>query len=120
MTSTPTSAAYGFLVWSLGISAGALLAMVATITTAQVGVQAASTAASPGDTVLAPATDTLLRSSPKAAAAATAPSSTPNARLDRDEFGRILTTSVASGQMNGNDRQYLAQTLAQRDGISQA
>jgi uncharacterized protein YjbJ (UPF0337 family) len=113
---------HGFLVWSLGIVAGALLAMVATITTAQVGAQVAKTVAQ-GDTVLTPATDTLLRSSPKppagAASAGTA-ASPAAAQLNRGEVGNILGTAVANGQMNGNDRTYLAQALAQRDGISQA
>ena len=74
-----------------------------------------------------PATDTLLRSSPKpstgapattAPGAATSPTNTP--QIDHDEVGNILGTAVAAGQMNGNDRSYLAQKLAQRDGISQA
>src|ERR1700681_677687 len=63
---------HGFLVWSVGIAAGALLVMAATITTAQVGAQVASSAAAQSDTVLAPATDTLLRSSTTAAAPSTA------------------------------------------------
>jgi uncharacterized protein YjbJ (UPF0337 family) len=111
---------HGFLVWSLGIVAGALLAMVATITTAQLGAQVATTVHH-GGTVLAPATETLLRGSPKTTAptgAAASPSTTP--QIDQDEVGDILGIAVADGQMNSNDRQYLAQTLAQRDGIPQA
>lgn len=103
---------HGFLVWSLGIVAGALLVMVTTITTAQVGAQVASSAGAQSDTVLAPATDTLLRSSTTAAAPTAA-----TAQLDRDEVARILAISVANGQMNANDRTYLAQKVAQRAGI---
>jgi len=105
---------HGFLVWSLGIVAGALLVMVTTITTAEVGAQVASSAGAQSDTVLAPATDTLLRSSTTAAA----PTPT-TAQLDRDEVARILATSVANGLMSGNDRTYLAQKVAQRAGIPQ-
>jgi hypothetical protein len=105
---------HGFLVWSVGIVAGALLVMVATITTAQVGAQVASSAAAQSDTVLAPATDTLLRSSPTA----TAPTAA-TAQLDRDEVARVLATSVANGLMSGNDRTYLAQKVAQRAGVPQ-
>jgi hypothetical protein len=101
---------HGFLVWSLGILAGALLVMFATITTAQV----ASSAAAQSDTVLAAATDTLLRSSTTAAAPNAA-----TAQLDRDEVARILATSVANGQMSANDRAYLAQKMGQRAGIPQ-
>ncbi len=103
---------HGFLVWSLGIVTGALLVMVTTITTAQVGAQVASSAVAQSDTVLAPATDTLLRSSTTAAAPTAA-----TAQLDRDEVARILAISVSNGQMNANDRTYLAQKVAQRAGI---
>lgn len=99
---------HGFLVWSLGIVAGAFLVLLTTITTAQVGADVASTQ---GDTVLAPATDTLLRTSP------TAPAAAP---LDRDDVARVLAISVANGQMTANDRSYLAQAVAQRAGISAA
>jgi hypothetical protein len=105
---------HGFLVWSLGILAGALLVMFATITTAQVGAQVASSAAAQTDTVLAPATDTLLRSSSTAAVPTGA-----TAQLDRDEVARVLATTVANGLMSANDRAYLAQKMAQRAGIPQ-
>ena len=103
---------HGFLVWSLGIVASALLVMLASITTAEIGAQVASSRVTQGDTVLAPATDTLLRPSMTAAASNAA---TP--QLDRDEVARILATSVANGQMSANDRSYLAQKVAQRAGI---
>ena len=99
---------HGFLVWSLGIVAGAFLVLIATITTAQVSADVASTQ---GDAVLAPATDTLLR---------TSPTTTPAAPLDRDDVARVLAISVANGQMTVNDRSYLAQAVAQRAGIPAA
>ena len=99
---------HGFLVWSLGIVAGAFLVLIATITTAQVSANVASTQ---GDAVLAPATDTLLR---------TSPTTTPAAPLDRDDVARVLAISVANGQMTANDRSYLAQAVAQRAGIPAA
>ena len=70
---------HGFLVWSLGIVAGALLAMVATITMAQVGAQVATTVAQ-GDAVLAPATGTLLRVSSKPTTGALLPLPRPRAQ----------------------------------------
>jgi hypothetical protein len=99
---------HGFLVWSLGIVAGAVLVLLATITTAQLSVELASTR---NDTVLAPATDILLRTSPTA---------TTVAPLDRDDVARVLAISVANGQMTANDRNYLAQAVAQRAGIPAA
>ena len=103
---------HGFLVWSLGIVASALLVMLASITTAEIGAQVASNTVAQSDTVLAPATDTLLRPSMTAAA-----SNASIPQLDRDEVARILATSVANGQMSANDRSYLAQKVAQRAGI---
>lgn len=103
---------HGFLVWSLGIVAGALLVMFASITAARVGAQVASSPAVQNDTVFSPATDMLLRSSNAAGASGAAASQT-----DRDEVGRILATSVANGQMSTNDRTYLTQKVAQRAGI---
>jgi len=101
---------HGFLVWSLGIVAGALLAMFAA--TAQIGAQVASSPAAQNDSVYAPATNTLLRSSTTAPA-----SSAAAAQADRDEVARTLATSVANGQIGANDRTYLAQKVAQRAGI---
>ena len=103
---------HGFLVWSLGIVASALLVMLASITTAEIGAQVASNTVAQSDTVLAPATDTLLRPSMTATA-----SNASIPQLDRDEVARILVTSVANGQMSANDRSYLAQKVAQRAGI---
>jgi hypothetical protein len=105
---------HGLLVWSLGIVAGALLVMFASIATAQLGTQVASSPATQNDSVFAPATDTLLRTSTTAAAASTATS-----QADRDEIGRMLATSVANGQLSANDRAYLAQKVAQRAGVPQ-
>jgi hypothetical protein len=99
---------HGFLVWSIGIVLGSLLVMFAAITTAQVSAEVASS-----DSVFVPATDVLLRSSTTTAV----PSSV--AQLDRDEVTRILATSVANGQINANDRTYLAQKVAQRTGVPQ-
>lgn len=77
---------------------------------AQAGAQLAASAAQ-GDKALAPATDTLLRTSPTTNAAAP---------LDRAEVTRTLATSVANGQMNTSDRNYLVQAVAQRHGIPPA
>jgi hypothetical protein len=103
---------HGFLVWSLGIVAGALLVMFASLATAQIGAQVASSPTAQNDSVYAPATDTLLRSS-----TAAAPSSAATTQADRDEVARTLATSVANGQMGANDRTYLAQKVAQRAGV---
>ena len=105
---------HGLLVWSLGIVAGALLVMFASLATAQIGAQVASSPAAQNDSVYAPATDTLLRSS------ATAPASNAGTtQSDRDEVARTLATSVANGQLSANDRTYLAQKVSQRAGVPQ-
>jgi hypothetical protein len=101
---------HGFLVWSISIVFGALLVMLATITTAQVSAEGVSRATARSDSVFLPATDTVLRASPTAAPAP----------LDRDEVARVLAISVANGQINANDRSYLAQAVAQRAGVPPA
>ena len=100
---------HGLLVWSVGILFGAVIAFVAALTTAHVSAHVAASAT--GDVALAPATDTLLRTSPTALT--TAP-------LDRGDVVRVLTVSVANGQLSANDRSYLAQAVAQRAGIPAA
>ncbi len=99
---------HGLLVWSLGIVAGAFLALIAALTTAQMDTAGSGEQV---DKVLAPATDTLLRTSPTATAAAP---------LDRGEVARVLAASVANGEMSANDRSYLAQAVAQHAGLPAA
>jgi hypothetical protein len=100
---------HGLLVWSVGILFGAVIAFVAALTTAHVGAHVA--ASGTGDAALAPATDTLLRTSPNALT---------TGALDRGDVVRVLTVSVANGQLSANDRSYLAQAVAQRAGIPAA
>jgi hypothetical protein len=61
--------------------------------------------------------DVLLRSASKTTPAGTAPKSDAEVRA---EIGRILMSSATSGQIEDQDRQYLATVVAQRTGLSEA
>ena len=83
---------HGFLVWSLGIVASALLVMLTSITTAEIGARSPPAPLRKATRFSRPL-DTLLRPSMTAAASNAA---TP--QLDRDEVARILVTLVANAK----------------------
>jgi hypothetical protein len=124
---------HGGLVWAVGIVIGAALAMATAGAAAKTGVDVASKAAGvaalsssdPTDAVV----DTMLRPTtvaqatgaptPPAAAAGTPPARARNADETRSEMSRLLASAVASGSLSDQNRNYLAQIVAQRTGLSQ-
>src|SRR5262245_57532297 len=129
---------HGGLVWAVGILIGAVLAMATAGAAAKTGLDVASKAAGmvassssaePMDAVL----DTMLRPTTVAQAtgaptppASAAPAGTSanrargaNADETRSEIARVLTSAVASGSLSDQNRNYLAQLVAQRSGLSQ-
>jgi len=138
--------AHGFLVWALGaiVSAFLLASGVASVVrgTAEVGASAVSGVASAAGTaasgvasnpkgaaglaenVFGYTADTMLRAPNTAPGATPTPPATPGGAAastgQAAEIGRILIASAASGEILAADRQYLAQLVASRTGLSQA
>lgn len=118
--------AHGFLVWALSavlalVVVGSTIASVVSGTTkagtalavAATGTVAGQTAETgSGQNAMDYFTDVLLR--PADASATPAPGET------RQEVSRILTRSVASGQLSDTDQTYLVKVLAQRAGVDEA
>jgi len=125
---------HGGLVWAVGLVIGAALVMATAGAAAKTGADLAGKATSaivaPAgepidavlDSMLRPAT--VAQSSPGAAASATSPAPSgagprPGASDTRAELARILASAVASGSLSEQNRNYLAQVVAQRSGLSQ-
>lgn len=105
--------AHGLLVWSVGfLFSAALVAMTASsvlrTATSAVGTAAQQAMQQSGGAGL-PGLDQLLRPNRPA----------PDGRPEdvRAEASRILAKAVADGQLNDNDRRYLAQVVAARTGV---
>ncbi|WJF91796.1 hypothetical protein QS306_17160 [Paraburkholderia bonniea] len=118
--------AHGFLVWALSVVVGLVLlgSTVASVVSgtakagaslAGAGAGAASAVASQADTrhlSLDYFTDTLLRPND--------PAASTSAGDVRQEVSRILTRSIASGQLSSDDENYLVKLVAQRTGVDEA
>lgn len=124
---------HGGLVWAVGIVIGAALVMATAGAAAKTGLDVASRAAGvaalsstePMDAVV----DTMLRptSVAQATGAPTPPAGASPTRArgaaspdeTRNEVARLLASAVASGSLSDQNRNYLAQIVAQRSGLSQ-
>jgi hypothetical protein len=128
---------HGGLVWAVGIVIGAALLMATAGAAAKTGLDVASKAAGvaalsstePMDAVV----DTMLRpTSAQATGAPTPPAGAAPAGASptrargaassdetRNEVARLLASAVASGSLSDQNRNYLAQIVAQRSGLSQ-
>ena len=107
----------GLAVWALGIVIGLLLAGMAATGAARTGAQVASTAISSAASQADPAyaVDVLLRP------ANPAPAAQGQAQSDdasRQQVGRILANALARGELPQSDKDYVAQLIASRAGIS--
>jgi hypothetical protein len=125
-------AASGLVVWAIGVVVTALLfvgaaekAGSAAATTAAVGAATGVAAGQPSS--IDYFTDILLRGNPQApsaaggaapAGAAAANATTPDDRALHAQVGRILITAVATKDIAGDDRTYLAQIVSARTGMS--
>jgi hypothetical protein len=124
---------HGGLVWAVGIVIGAALVMATAGAAAKTGLDVASRAAGvaalsstePMDAVV----DTMLRPTsvaqatgaptPPAGASPTRARGAASADETRNEVARLLASAVASGSLSDQNRNYLAQIVAQRSGLSQ-
>ncbi|MGI8527622.1 MAG: hypothetical protein ACR2K5_15910 [Pseudolabrys sp.] len=127
---------HGFLVWALGVLAGALiLAMTGTATlkaAAQGGSTIAAGAASGNANTLSTspidyAVDSMLRPAPRVSSGAQSQATLAqpfagqtqnNNPALRDEARRIFTASINNRELTAADRDYLAESIAARDGLS--
>jgi hypothetical protein len=132
---------HGFMVWAigllagaivLGLTAGATLQTVAQSLSSVGGAAVAGIAAGDSDRIsngpLDYAADYLLRPAPAgvtAPAAASSPSiSQPSAAISDDELrreaSRIFSSAVTNEELSARDRDYLTQIVATRTGLTQA
>ena len=106
-------AAHGLLVWALTMVIGVALGVMATIAT----VRSAATVVGAGGVAAASNSqvtgfvDTLLRPGPQNTA--------PDNPATREEVTRILGNVFTRGEINNDDRTYIARIVASRSGISE-
>ncbi len=113
---------HGLTVWALGVLIGAMVALSGIATAVSTATNAASTlvagaasgAASAADALSG--NDMLLDRLFRAPAGATAASDS-NSAEQRQEVGRIIVSSLAAGEMDQADRQYIIDTVAARTGV---
>ena len=124
---------HGGLVWAVGIVIGAALAMATAGAAAKTGLDVASKAAGVAalsstepmdavvDTMLRPTTVAQATGAPTPPAGASPTRARGAASTDetRNETARVLASAVASGSLSDQNRNYLAQIVAQRSGLSQ-
>jgi hypothetical protein len=124
---------HGGLVWAVGIVIGAALVLATAGAAARTGIDVASKAAGVAalsstepmdgvvDTMLRPTTVAQATGAPTPpAGAAPAARARGAASTDetRSEVSRLLASAVASGSLSDQNRNYLAQIVAQRSGLS--
>jgi hypothetical protein len=122
-------AAQGFLVWSLGVVIAALFAALAGLYTASTATNASANliaaAANGSENGAGSVTNTtdyfvdmLFRPGPSANPGAATDNAATN-NQSRAEAGRVLAHALTQGQVNNDDRTYLAKLVSQRTGLSQ-
>ena len=105
--------AHGLVVWALSALIGAMLAAGAISGAARVGGEVARTASTTIGSMAASSTDYAVDMLTR--------SDNPAALDDatKQQIGRVLARSFADGQLNADDRGYLARTIAARTGLAQ-
>ena len=106
----------GLTVWGLAIVLGLVLAGVITYGAARTGAQFAGSAAGAATDDAAYAVDRLLRSNNPAQAPAAGQS--PDDAATRQQVGRVLANALVKGELPQADKDYLAQLVAARTGVS--
>ena len=99
--------AHGFVTWALATSIVAVAAAFATSAMITGGMRAAATPASA--TIGSYEVDTVFRGA----------QSNPSVTEERAEASRILVEGLRAGELQGEDRSYLASLIAARTGVSQ-
>ena len=112
---------HGFLVWAVGVLMIVLMAAGVGGTAVQTASQSVSAFAGAatgksdksGVSTADYAADLVLRRT------GTGPTTnTPSDPAQREEVKRVFTTTIANGELAGRDRDYLAQVIASRNGVS--
>jgi hypothetical protein len=120
--------AHGFMVWAVGVLLGAFILAWAGGATLKTATQAAATlsgaAAGVASNVANPgadyATDMLLRPTSRAGAAAqTTGTGNQDPAALRNEVRRIFGSTISNRELTERDRDYLAQVVSSRSGLSQ-
>lgn len=107
--------AHGFLVWAVGVLLGAFLLAWAGGATLKTATQAAATL-----TGADYATDMLLRPSPRPQAGNAAQTTgAGNQDALRNEVRRIFGSTISNRELTERDRDYLAQVISSRTGLTQ-
>ncbi|WP_334148802.1 hypothetical protein [Hyphomicrobium sp.] len=107
---------HGMLVWATAVVIGGVLAYLAAATAAQIGGEMGKAAIADRGSLVASSVDTLLR--PAAGGATNAPSAGAANDENRAELSRLLVSATADGSLSTADRDYLAQVVAGRTGLT--
>ncbi len=107
---------HGLLVWSVSVVIGGVLAFLVAGTALQAGGQIGKAAISDRSALVASSIDTLLR--PATGPATPASNTAPLSQDARDELTRVFVSATADGALDATDREYLAQVVANRTGVS--
>jgi len=121
--------AHGFMVWAVGVLIGALVLAWVGGATLKTATQAAATLSGSAAAGLTSgrslpgsdyATDMLLRPTPRTGGAAqTTGASNQDAAALRNEIRRIFSSTIGNRELTERDRDYLAQVVSSRTGLSQ-
>ncbi len=116
--------AHGFMVWAVGVLLGAFVLAWAGSATLKTATQAAATMSGGGAGVASNAsnpgaeyaTDMLLRPTPRAQ---TTGAGNQDSTALRNEVRRIFASTISNRELTERDRDYLAQVVSSRTGLSQ-
>ncbi len=107
---------HGLLGWSTVVVIGGLLEYLAAGAAAQIGGEVGKAAIADRGALVASSVDTLLRPTPGPAPAQ--PGTLRPSSENREELTRIFIASTADGSLGTADRDYLAQLVADRTGLT--
>lgn len=108
---------HGMLVWSIAVLIAGLLTFMAAGTAIQAGGELGKAAIGDRGALVTSSVDALLRPAPTGAGPAPATGET-GSQASRDELTRILVSATADGSLDSADRDYIAQVIANRTGLT--
>lgn len=108
---------HGMLVWSIAVLIAGLLTFMAAGTAIQAGGELGKAAIGDRGALVTSSVDALLRPAPAGAGPAPATGET-GSQASRDELTRILVSATADGSLDSADRDYIAQVIANRTGLT--
>lgn len=108
---------HGMLVWSIAVLIAGLLTFMAAGTAIQAGGELGKAAIGDRGALVTSSVDALLRPAPAGAGPAPATGET-GSQASRDELTRIFVSATADGSLDSADRDYIAQVIANRTGLT--